>query len=364
MKNLVNIKNVGNGIAALMVISQLISCNKSVTEKPLVKNEEKAMSVSVEYLHEETIRKPIVFIAGVDQGNHQYYTNARDYFTEKQFGIIDNAFSLQEIIIWLNKNYDGNAYGEIHIVTLGNPWNGIELETTINSGKTTNETLENALTEGKLPQVENVISEKTKIIFHSYGLGENEDLMKTLSNVFHAEKTPNIIASPYYSIFGGNFSKHFLATAYYAFYPTAKSPGKMDLSKEMARKYPAEKEINWFETLNNKEERYVGEAYTHQYNIPVNFELDFANSDQEVPLLITKADVLRFISQNEFLLKEISKMEIPLEKFRWSTHLKNNTLFIKGITTVLCVLKPIIKPYGDLQHLEAEIDNKRFYATF
>ena len=62
----------------------------------------------------------------------------------------------------------------------------------------------------------------------------------------------------------------------------------------------------------------------------------------------------------------VSKMEainIPLDKFRWKATINKNTLKIKGITTVLCVLKPIIKPFGDLEHVEPKIDNARLYST-
>ena len=352
-------------LGVLILIITFISCTE---EKSSLKKEEKTTIASVDktqkIVKKETLRKPVVFITGIDKGSNTFYKNARDYYMEKQFEIVDNSFSIQEIIMWLNKNYDGNSYGEIHVVTQGNPWNGISLETTIHSGRTTNESLENILAEGKLPKVEDVISANTNIVFHSCGLGKNKDLMKSLTDVFTTENTPNLIASPFYTIFGGKFSKHFLATPYYVFYPTAKSPGKMDLSKEIAAKYPKEKDIDWFDALNNEEERYVGEAYTYQYNIPVNFELDFTNSDNEVPVLKTQKEVINFIEENENLLKDMVKLEIPLEKYRWSTSVKNNSLIIKGKTTVLCVLKPIIKPFGDLQHLEPKIDNARLYATF
>ena len=41
---------------------------------------------------------------------------------------------------------------------------------------------------------------------------------------------------------------------------------------------------------------------------------------------------------------------------------KGNKLIITGKTTVLCVLKPLIKPYGDLQHIEPDTENLRLYA--
>ena len=69
-----------------------------------------------------------------------------------------------------------------------------------------------------------------------------------------------------------------------------------------------------------------------------------------------------WIEQDEKLMKVLSSYNIPIEKFRWRSIVKGNKLIIKGKTTVLCVLKPLIKPYGDLQHVEPDTNNLRLYA--
>ena len=55
------------------------------------------------------------------------------------------TFSLQEIIAWLNNNYDERLYSNIHIVSENNPWKGMHLETTINGEIVNENTLKNAL---------------------------------------------------------------------------------------------------------------------------------------------------------------------------------------------------------------------------
>jgi hypothetical protein len=74
-------------------------------------------------------------------------------------------------------------------------------------------------------------------------------------------------------------------------------------------------------------------------------------------------EIMDWIDQDEELSKAMQKYNIPLEKFRWRSVVKGNKLIIKGKVTVLCVLKPLIKPYGDLQHLEPDTDNLRLYAV-
>jgi hypothetical protein len=66
---------------------------------------------------------------------------------------------------------------------------------------------------------------------------------------------------------------------------------------------------------------------------------------------LSNEEIMDWIEQDEKLVKVLSSYNIPIEKFRWRSIVKGNKLIIKGKTTVLCVLKPLIKPYGDLQHV-------------
>lgn len=349
--------------ALILTSSIFINCDKKAKI-----NDNKTKIAVIENTLEHTVkeeievRKPIVFITGFDKGEETFYNNARMYFKEKEFNIVEDKYSLEEIISWLNTNESKNPYGEIHIVNKSNPYKGMTLETVVNGERVTAESLRRNITKGDLPFLNESINSNSKIIFHANGLAENEDLMSTLKDAFCADETPNVIASPYYSIFNGEFSKHYLAKPFYVFYPTANSPGKVDLSKEIARKYPEEKDVDWLDALKNEEERYIGDAYSTQFSIPVKFELDYHNSDDEVPTFEIQEEVMDFIEQQESLYSEIKKMNIPLEKFRWTWKIKNSTLIIKGKTTGLIVLKPLIKPYGDLEHIKPDTNNKRLYA--
>ena len=356
MKKIVNTKVIAIVLLAFSI--SFTSCNrkKKTTVVP-------SPTILAEEINEiPTYREPIVFITGVDSEHTNYYTSAKMYFEEKQFEVITEAFSLQEIITWLNSNYDDRLYANIHIVSENNPWKGMNLETTINGEIVNEKTLRNTLINDKLPKMLKGIAEGTNVIFHSPSLANQTSLLQGLKNVFSTNLQPNIVATPYYTVFGGEFSKYHLEKPYYGFYPTAHSPGKVDLSKEFAKKYPNEKDIDWLETLYNESERYVGEAYTTQFNFPIKMELDYTDSDNTIPTLKSQEAIMDFIEADENLLNEFRSYQIPIEKFRWKATVKDDTVIIKGITTVLCVLKPIIKPYGDLQHVEPEIDNLRLYT--
>jgi hypothetical protein len=316
----------------------------------------------LEEIQEIVYQDPLVFIAGFDTGNQTYYAKARTYFAEKGWTIIDGKYSLEEIIIWLNENGKQHPFSEIHIVNKSNPYKGMNLETVVKGSKITAESLRRVLTIGTLPGLKNVVTKDSKVIFHATGLLENTELLQTLKEAFYAVESPLIVASPYQTIFGGKFSKQHLAKPYYIFYPTAHSPGKMDLSKEIAKKYPDTKDINWYDALNNEEERYIGEAYTTQFAIPLRWEFDYYNSDEEMPHFTSGKDVMNWIQQQNELSVAFEKYNISIEKFRWNWSVKGTTLIIKGRTTGLCVLKPLIKPYGDLKHVTPETSNKRLYV--
>ncbi|MGJ8745626.1 hypothetical protein [Polaribacter sp.] len=347
----------------ILAVSSFINCDK----KEVLKDNQTSLIAennldSIENYNAVYIRKPVVFITGIDQSDEVFYANARKYFQQKEYEIVEGQYSLEEIILWLNANVSQLPFGEIHIVNNSNPFEGLNLETVVLGEKVSVEALHKNTTEGTLPILQNVINQDSKIIFHATGLSENETLMKALKELFCTEDTPKVVASSYATIFGGKFSNYYLAESFYVFYPTANSPGKIDLSKEIARKYPSEKDINWYDTLQNNEERYVGEAYTTQFSVPILWEFDFHNSDNEIPVFTNNQDIIEWVNLQDDLKLMLDSYHIPAEKFRWTSSVKNSKLTIKGKTTALCVLKPLIKPYGDLKHIEPDTNNKRLYA--
>lgn len=341
-----------------------LSCNTSnknkISESVIVVDEtEKELNLSKVEL---STKEPIVFITGYDKGNETFYNNAREYFNNKNYKIVEDQYSIEEIINWLNNNESELTYGDIHIVNKSDSFNGMTLETLIRGDKVSSESLRRSITKGELPILNESINSNSKIILHANGVGEDSDLMNTFKDAFFAEELPTVIASPYYSIFNGSFLNHYLAKPFHVFYPTANSPGKVDLSKEIAKKYPEEKDVNWYEALSNDQERFVGDPYVIKDVIPIVFDLDYHNSDDEIPSFETQNQIMDFIENKEELYSKVKKFNIPIEKYRWTWNFKNSKVTIKGSTTVLTVLKPIIKPYGELEHVKPDTENKRLYA--
>ncbi|WP_046759101.1 hypothetical protein [Kordia jejudonensis] len=286
--------------------------------------------------------QPIVFIAGFDEGDNTYYTNAKQYFSNGNYQVIEEAKTFVEILDWLRLHYDATSYGDIHIVSHSNPWRGLSMKTSNSGERITVASLQEALQHKEIiPLASEIIPKRTKIIFHSCGLGKNKTLLASLKKAITQNAAVEIYASAYFNVFGGKYTGHYLAKTYYGYYPTANSPGPRALAKEFKQNYP-NVQTDWETVLKTRTEQLSGELYTYRFNIPVEWEFEFEDKS-DIPDFNNTQEIIHWISEDESLLSVITKFDIPIEKFRWLTKVRGNTLFIKGKTTVLCVMQPIMK---------------------
>jgi uncharacterized lipoprotein YajG len=116
MKKIVNTKAIAIVLLAFSI--SFTSCNgKKKTAQTT------APTILAEEVQEiPTYREEVVFITGKDSDHSNYYESAKTYFEEKQFEVVTEAYSLEEIISWLNNNYDERLYSNIHIVSENNPY--------------------------------------------------------------------------------------------------------------------------------------------------------------------------------------------------------------------------------------------------
>lgn len=308
----------------------------------------------------EKTKASVVFIAGYDEGNNTYYTHAKNYFLGKHMQMVDTLSSLDEIIDWINfsgnTNVDCNAntekdgaahtgsqteFDEIHIVSHSNAWSGMSLKTTKTGERITLKTLRAAKKANAISAVRNGITGDTKIIIHSCGLGENHTLLQEVKTAFTAASAPSVYATTFFNVFGGKFAPHYLAKPYYGFYPTAESPGPMQLAKEFKAAYP-ETKIDWFTALKTRREASLGEAYTYSFNIPVDWEFTFEKT-ADIPNFENRDALMDWISESPEMAELLLELTVPLEKYRWRSEIQGKKLLIKGKTTVLCVLAPLLQ---------------------
>ncbi len=326
-------------------------------KKPFSQQSETALAIPVKM---EKTKESVAFIAGLDTGENTYYTNAKQYFEGKGVQTIDGLFSLEEIINWLNRKEKlQTSFDEIHIVSHSNAWLGMSLKTVKTGERITLKALQNAKHQKRVPKLENGISDETKIIFHSCGLGENYALLKELKNIFTTRHTPNVYASTFFNVFGGKYAGHYLAKPYYGYYPTAESPGPKQLSKEFKSTYP-EAQINWFTALKTRSEPSLGEVYSFKFNIPIDWEFTFDDAT-DVPKLGNKEAIMDWVAESPEMADVLFQLNIPLEKYRWKSEVRGKKLLIKGKTTVLCVLEPILQENDKNEYRNVQVDDHLLY---
>ena len=302
--------------------------------------------------------KTVVFIAGLDKGDNRYYDNARAHFQTRYTEVIDSLHSLSGILNWLNTQE--GTFTEIHVVSHSNPWRGMSLALTPEGDRITDQSLMKALGDQVLPTLTGAISEQTELIFHSCGLGKNASLLSLLKKAFTGACAPSVYASPLYNVFGGKYAPHHLAQVYYAYYPTAYTPGKYHLSQELAATYP-DVHIDWLEALNTYDSSHPGGVYTYRYNIPVEWELEFEQASA-IPSFETPEEIMDWIIGVDEIAAVLYDFQIPMEKYRWRTRQAGNTLTILGKTTVVCVIQPVMHKDEPGEYALADISNTTLYT--
>lgn len=332
----------------------LVSVLMLGSKKPFSPQSETALAYPLE---KKRIVESIVFIAGVDEGDNTYYSNAKRYFEKQGMPIVDSLYAIDEIIAYVNKAGEQHIkFKEINIVSHSNAWLGMSLKTTVNGERITVKSLQRAMATNSIQSIRDKFMSDTKVIFHSCGLGENKQLLNELKNVLAAKQ---VIASPYFNVFGGKFAEHYLAKPYYGYYPTAESKGPAYLAKEFEQAYP-DVAIDWFKALKTRQESSFGKAYSFKFNIPVDWEFTF-DAVTDIPTLEDKEAIMDWISGSPEMAEVLFKLNIPIEKFRWRSRVQGNKLIIKGKTTVLCVLAPILQANDASEYQNTNIQDPLLY---
>ena len=304
-------------------------------------------------------RKSIVFISGFDEDNNTYYSNAEAYFRNENFEVVTDLYALDDILKWIRLHYDKHIYSDIHIVSHSNPWFGLSLKTTEDGERITKATLTSAINKAMIkPLDQNILSKNSKIIFHSCGLGKNRELLSLLKKTFSDNSSITIYASKQFNVFGGKYEGHYLSKTYYGYYPTAQSPGPRQLAQSFKSKY-SNVNVNWEKILKTRTEQLPGDMYTHKFNIPVEWEFEFEDK-ADIPEFNSKEAIMDWVQGIDELRTQIEAFHIPIEDYRWLSKTSGNTLHIKGKTTVLCIMQPIMKQHNSETYLPIDIENEHY----
>ena len=70
-----------------------------------------------------------------------------------------------------------------------------------------------------------------------------------------------------------------------------------------------------------------------------------------------------WIAEDPDLAQTLYKLKIPIDQFRWKATTSGTTLSIRGKTTVLCVLQPLLQPNDATEYREANLDDGFLYQS-
>ncbi len=348
-------------VSVLAIAIAFVGCNETSEKKALETTpiQSEVAAVTSPTLDETTESgRSVVFITGVDKAGKSYFKDAKTYFETINTEIVEDAYSLQEIILWLNINSKNNPISEVNIVT-NNKMGQVQLETTIKGSALSAVSIKESVEKGLLPKLDNVLKDNSKVVIHSSGIGKNKTLIDGLKQVFTTDVKSIVIASENVSVFDSEFTSHLLAKPFYGFYPTANSPGRVDLAKEFTANYP-DSDIDWLSAMSNEEERFQGDIYSYKFNVPVKWEITYENDD-EMPSFKTIEDMYLFMQDNDNISTELNELNIPIEKFRWYQTVEEDKLVIKGMATVVCVLEPVMSRAYPSEYMIPNSDNLRLY---
>ena len=303
-------------------------------------------------------RETITFILGddVDKKNpfylkaELYYRFNEDNKTEK---VITSCHSLIEVQEYLIENTVPKPWDLINLVSHGNQYLGLSVKITPDGKRASVENIQESQENGIFKNIsKDVINDKTIIVLHGCGLGNNLELADAIKSAFSNKDTsPQIKTSKHFEYYVSDESneqkitKH-LADFWITNYKMGYKPSNRVIEKRLAAKYP-ESDVNWKEALLKEHASKAGEVFHYTFEIPVKWVFKYDCKDS-IPKLENKNLRLQWASQNPTISQDLKKLNISPDKFNWwmrNIYVKNEdgsktpALWVKGYCTMLCVLK-------------------------
>ena len=304
-------------------------------------------------------RQNITFILGEDQGlKNPFYSKAEQYYRmdekEKTEFVITSCRSLAEVQEYLLRHVPRDQpWGLINLVSHGNPYQGLRAKVTPNGKRASPESIFEGLAAGELKKMPaRFVDNKTRISLHACGLGYNRELTEAVQAAFSGPvDTPVVKSSKYFEYYVGDAHaesniRKFMADYWLISYKMGYRPSDRIIARMLRNKYPGQK-IKWREALLKERANKAGEVFHYTFDVPVKWVFPYSSRDS-VPDLRSQRECLEWVNRNSRILQDLKTLDIPSEKFNWwmrRIYLRNDdgsstpALWVKGYSTILCVLK-------------------------
>jgi hypothetical protein len=311
---------------------------------------------------EKQFRESITFILGEDNDeNNRYYEEASRYYAQAPEGkteyLVTGCRSLLEVRDYLEKNRPHNQFpwGLINLVSHGNQWTGLSVRVTPDSRRTTAARLVEYIDNKTFkPLPKTIADEDTEIFLHGCGLGNNRLLINAIARAFGGnDHAPVVRASrlfEYHASVQGHDrveSQRYMADTWLVSYKMGEKPPAFALLKELREKYPLAS-IDWGSALSRTQPRWVGDSYHYTFEVPVKWVIPV--HEDSIPDLTTPQRQLKWIGNQQNIVRELLNLGISPEKFSWSftkVYLDREdstrvpAFWVKGYCTILAALQAL-----------------------
>jgi hypothetical protein len=366
-------------------INHLIKFLNENNKSEVSKTEEQCQSGLAEEECKNENRTSITFILGEDKDpNNRYYEEASHYYTHNRSGktdyVVSSCRSLTEVKDYLKENETINClpWGTINLVSHGNEWTGLSVRVTPDSKRATVERiLEHIQSKEFEPLSAALIDSQTEVFLHGCGVGNSQALVeavrafmsgKNYKPLMYAPKLFEYYASVHSDI--GTQSERYLAQSWVVSYKMGEKPNMISLMNELREKYQ-DVPVDWSGSLQREKPRWIGDTYHYTFEVPVKWVIPVSGV---VTDLTQEKNQITWLQAQPKILNELAKLQIPIEKFKWSfTNVyidkddgsRVRAIYVKGYCTVLCVLQALTDGYDSRLTLQKtfvpDLKDNRFY---
>lgn len=342
------------GMMILFFSMIAFSCNH--TEEP-----DKKPSIKQEAT--EVAGDTITFILGDDNAPGEvFYRNAERYYRNKsgdESKVIKGIYSLTGVVDYLIDHQDTSQlpWGQINLVSHGNPYSGLSVSVKPGGQRCNALTMKEYIENDTLPEIpDGLIDDKTTIAIRSCGIGSNTELLHLIKQFFISNKAPKIKASTYFEYFLRDDStqqvKHFLTDYWMINYKMGYRPTDRQIIQRFKTLYP-KAGINWQNALQKEHASQPGEVFCYSFEVPGKWVFQYEDRDS-IPVLQTNSEKIAWVRQNSVIMNDLQVIRMEPESFNWwmrRIYVRSENdetvpaLWVKGYSTVLCVLKLLPPDY-------------------
>jgi hypothetical protein len=262
---------------------------------------------------------------------------------------------------WLDTHRPGNRlpWGVVNIVSHSYEWGGLSAAVAEGQGRADAASLRLAVGSGGfVPLGDSVVDCRTDLVIAGCALGRDTGLLALLGRAFGGEdrQRPTVSSSRLFVLYESERgpgqrprARESFAEYWYVTYPKGQRPGSRELARRLGERYPRAA-IEWRGALSRTRPRFAGDAWTHTYQLPVNWLAVYPDSSS-APRFAGRRDKLEWLAGQAELGDYLSSLGLGQDDFLWSvsdtTVMDHDTLrpavFATGRGTIVCVEREVMQ---------------------